>query len=546
MPRWLRRCLYALGALVALSVVVTGAWALDANAHDGKVLRNVTLAGRDVSDLRRTDLADVVAEIAVEVPTQTVEIRADGGGFTAPASSLGVRVDSGPTVRSAIDIGRTGGLPKRFSDWVRSFRGERRAPVHVEVDGPNVFATVSAEDPGPRTEPTEPSIAYSDGSLRAVEGKPGKGIDAHDVIDNLPEAATSGRTIVVVVSRGDVEPRFPLVEAERLAGEVQAKISAPLAVTAAGAKATVPVATLRSWVTSEVRGDALQPKLKPEATIKDLAKLLADGGEPAVETRFTVEGGGVQIVPGASGTKCCDPGAVALVESAILDDATTPPAPLPLTERVPDLTVAEAERLGVVAPIASFTTKHPGGQPRVANIHRIADLVQGTLIRPGRTFSVNDLVGRRTTEKGFVNAPVIEDGKFSESVGGGISQFATTLFNAAFDAGLDFGEYQSHSIYITRYPYGREATLSFPAPDLEIENSSSHGVLLWPTYNDTSITVTIYSTKFADVRQSGQSEAPRGACKRVRTERTRTYVADSRVVVDEVFATYRPAEGVNC
>ena len=60
-----------------------------------------------------------------------------------------------------------------------------------------------------------------------------------------------------------------------------------------------------------------------------------------------------------------------------------------------------------------------------------------------------------------------------EAVGGGISQFATTLFNAAFFAGLDIPEYQSHSIYITRYPYGREATLSYPAPDLESGAGSS-------------------------------------------------------------------------
>jgi vancomycin resistance protein YoaR len=217
-----------------------------------------------------------------------------------------------------------------------------------------------------------------------------------------------------------------------------------------------------------------------------------------------------------------------------------------LTAREPDLTEDEARKLGVNAPIASFTTRHPGGQPRVQNIHHIADLLRGTLIQPGRTFSVNDTVGRRTAAKGFVSAPVIEDGRFSESIGGGISQFATTLFNAAFEAGLDFGEYQSHSIYISRYPYGREATLSYPAPDLEIENNSPYGVLIWPTYTDTSITVTLYSTKFAEVRQSGQTRSPRGACTRVRTERTRTFLADGRSDVDEVFATYRPAEGVNC
>ena len=140
---------------------------------------------------------------------------------------------------------------------------------------------------------------------------------------------------------------------------------------------------------------------------------------------------------------------------------------------------------------------------------------------------------------------VIQDGVFEASVGGGISQFATTLFNAAFFGGLDFDEYQSHSIYIPRYPYGREATLSFPKPDLVIKNTTPYGVLIWPTYTGSSITVTLYSTRYATGEQTGQSTSPAGACRRVTTERTRTYV-DGHTEVDSVFATYRPAEGVDC
>jgi vancomycin resistance protein YoaR len=173
--------------------------------------------------------------------------------------------------------------------------------------------------------------------------------------------------------------------------------------------------------------------------------------------------------------------------------------------------------------------------------------VRGVVLEPGETFSVNDHVGRRTTENGFVVGGVIENGTFSESVGGGISQFATTLFNAAFFGGLDVEEYQSHSIYISRYPYGREATLSYPKPDLVIENSTPHGVLIWTSYTSTSITVSLYSTRYASGEQTSQSEAPVGeaGCKRVTTVRTRTYV-DGRTETDRFFATYRPSEGVKC
>jgi vancomycin resistance protein YoaR len=141
---------------------------------------------------------------------------------------------------------------------------------------------------------------------------------------------------------------------------------------------------------------------------------------------------------------------------------------------------------------------------------------------------------------------VIQEGLFAEDFGGGVSQFATTLFNAAFLAGLEFPEYQSHSIYLTRYPYGREATLNYPHPDLKIRNSTPHGVLIWPTYSSSGITVTLYSTKYWKTSQTGQTKSPSGVCTRVRTERTRVRLSDNVTKKDAVFATYRPEEGVNC
>ena len=219
--------------------------------------------------------------------------------------------------------------------------------------------------------------------------------------------------------------------------------------------------------------------------------------------------------------------------------------PLPLAAVPPKRGLAEARGLNIVEQVATFTTEHKPGEPRVRNIHRIADLMRGQLIEPGQTLSVNDVVGKRTADRGFVSAPVIQDGNFEEGVGGGVSQFATTLFNAAFFAGLEFPEYQSHSIYISRYPYGREATLSFPRPDLKIRNPTPHGVLIWATYTETSITVTLWSTKYFESAQTGQTKAPRGACTVVRTERTRT-APDGTKKVDRVNAVYRPGEGVQC
>ena len=180
------------------------------------------------------------------------------------------------------------------------------------------------------------------------------------------------------------------------------------------------------------------------------------------------------------------------------------------------------------------------------NIHRIADLVRGQVIEPAQTYSINESVGRRTTARGFVEAPVIANGRSAKDIGGGVSQFATTLFNAAWFAGLGFGEYQSHSLYITRYPYGRDATLGYPSPDLEIKNTTPLGVLIWPTYTGTTLTVTPYSTKtYASVTMSGQTRRPQGTCTSIISQRTRVGL-DGKTTVDSTTARYRAEEGLNC
>ncbi|MCY4423968.1 MAG: VanW family protein, partial [Acidimicrobiaceae bacterium] len=205
-----------------------------------------------------------------------------------------------------------------------------------------------------------------------------------------------------------------------------------------------------------------------------------------------------------------------------------------------------AESLGITDLVAEFTTPFRPGQDRVRNIARISELTRGVVIEPGQRFSVNGHVGRRTRENGFVPAAMILDGVFVDSVGGGISQYATTLFNAAFFAGLEFIDYQSHSIYLSRYPYGREATVSFPAPDLVIENNTPYGVMLWPTTADDSITVRLYSTPWVLAEQTSQWTRSVGtSCTRVTTERTRTYLEDGRSETDTVRALYRP-EGLKC
>jgi vancomycin resistance protein YoaR len=161
----------------------------------------------------------------------------------------------------------------------------------------------------------------------------------------------------------------------------------------------------------------------------------------------------------------------------------------------PKLRVADIEHLNIHELVGSFTTRHACCQSRVQNIHRIADLVNGTIVLPGATLSLNELVGPRTLDRGFVAAPSIQDGDMLDAIGGGVSQFATTFYNAAMRSGYEILERQAHSYWFDRYPMGHEATLSWPKPDLVIRNDTASGLLILTSYDERSITVKFYGDR---------------------------------------------------
>jgi vancomycin resistance protein YoaR len=164
----------------------------------------------------------------------------------------------------------------------------------------------------------------------------------------------------------------------------------------------------------------------------------------------------------------------------------------PLEDSVPKRNTKWAQSLGIKHQVSSFTTDYPSGEDRVTNIHRGADLLNNTVVEPGKVFSLNDTIGPRTEARGFVTAPVFAAGEFFDDFGGGVSQLATTTYNAAFFAGYADVTHQPHTIYISRYPAGREATVNYGVIDLKFRDDSPHGVLIRTYYSDTSITIALY------------------------------------------------------
>ena len=133
------------------------------------------------------------------------------------------------------------------------------------------------------------------------------------------------------------------------------------------------------------------------------------------------------------------------------------------------------------SPMATFTSvfpTYPGNEARTANLRAGVNNVNGTVVMPGEQFSLSSALGDISPESGYVDAPIIIDGRLVKGLGGGLSQISTVVFNASWFAGVQLDAHTPHSFYISRYPAGREATLAVPV----IDN-------LWTNDTDTPIVV---------------------------------------------------------
>ncbi|HEV8054064.1 MAG TPA: VanW family protein, partial [Candidatus Limnocylindrales bacterium] len=217
-------------------------------------------------------------------------------------------------------------------------------------------------------------------------------------------------------------------------------------------------------------------------------------------------------------------------------------ASLPVQAARPEVTTAAARRVRSL--LATFTTRFECCQPRVTNIQTMARTVDNSVVSVGRQFSLNRIVGPRTRAKGYLPAPFIADGKIIPSVGGGVSQFSTTMYNAAYLAGLQLDFHQPHSFYIDRYPPGREATLDYPSIDLTWTNDTDAPVVVRSSSTDTSITISLYGESGGRrVRaQSGPRQRPPGHDFALTVTRSIRY-RGGRVVRQPYTTTYdRPPE----
>ena len=539
LPRWA----LMLGLPTIIAALFLSVWAVDATMHRDRVVRNVKIAGETVGGLGDIALRARIDAMADRLANTQVVIATELGDAAWVAGDLGVSLDVMATYESVMATRREA-LLKRPINWLSALASSTAAEIAINVDlstlEKSLYSNARLERLG-----VEPSIRISNSRLELVPGVKGRSIELQDAASAIAKVLREGTIPTVQVATVQVPTKFSDETVNELVSKANRSIQTPLRVRVNDYETVLNPDLVASWFVLDLEGTNPSLSLETSSILKSLEDSLMPGNTGAGKAEFEIRDGNVMIISSDGGTACCHHRAADLVREALETEQDGQVYVLPNRPAAPREAVDRLEALGIVEKVSSFTTQYSCCVGRVTNIQKFAEIVNGNWIKPGGRLSLNETVGRRTEEKGFVPGGFISKGHLVEDIGGGVSQFATTIFNAAVRAGLDFEYYQAHSIYFDRYPYGLEATISYPRPDLVITNPTPFGILIWSSWTDESVTVDMYSTSNVDVKLKEPTEQLVDLCTRVKTERIRTW-QDQNIESDYFFATYRPEEGLNC
>ena len=481
-----RIVLFVVGGLAALVAVVAVVTFAEHRIYAGRVLPGVEIDGVSSSGRHVAFVSDEVARLGERLAGAPVRVRVAGRELEADPSVLDLRVDGPATAHAAFEQGR-GGLFSQLVDTARRWVHPEHVPLHVVYDDERLEGMLdgwSAQTGDPFVEGT---LHFDGTRVVPIAPRAGTGLLRDDARAALVRMLAGADRPVVTLPVGTIQPQLDVAAVNTAARLARALLRGDVTLVIGGKSVRVTPSQLASAMGTQVRGRTLAVRIDPERLHRALAGALATLEQAPIDATFSInEQNAVGIVPSRDG-RMIDMDAVA---AAILHGERHISAPLRAAH--PRHDTAWAQSLGITHQVSSFTTEYPPGETRVHNIHRGADLLNNTVVEPGQIFSLNRTIGPRTKQRGFVTAPVFAQGEFFDDYGGGVSQLATTVYNAAFFGGYQDITHQPHTIYISRYPAGREATVNYGAIDLQFRDDTPHGILIRAYYSDTSITIAFY------------------------------------------------------
>ncbi|MDN5715758.1 MAG: VanW family protein [Janibacter sp.] len=556
-------------AVAFVIIVLGGLYAAAALYFADRVPAETRIGGVAIGGQTPAEARQTLEDRLSEEEARPVVVTVDGTEVELDPADSGLSYDYASSVEGLT------GFSLNPADLWNHARGGVEREIDVAVDEDALAKAVESKTKPLDKKPVEGKVTLTGTTVKKTASTPGLAVDRDAVTTSIATAWPQDRSFDAPTS--EPAPQLSQAEIDRFAkDDLEPLVSGPVTVTStdpAGEGAakdisfTVPAEQLAAAVSIKDTDGTLSATVDE----KKVGQAAIDAGKASGKFREAKDatvvrrGSSFDVTPSSTGLALSEEGIGAKVVAAMKKTGDQRTIQVDSKESKPQLTTEQAKKTLPKEQISTFTTYLPSTTGvRADNIRLAARTLNGTYVAPGDTFSLNAVLGQRTAAAGYGKAGVIMGGRLANDYGGGISQLSTTVFNAVFFSGAKIEEFHPHSFYISRYPEGREATISWPNVDNRFTNDTGAGILITSEVNGDEVTVTFHGRKAYDEVKAAKSArknitppktitddkkgcVPQSPAPGFSVDITRTFVKDGKTVKTSTFTTrYIPQDSVTC
>ncbi|KKS17719.1 MAG: VanW family protein [Candidatus Woesebacteria bacterium GW2011_GWA1_41_7] len=485
-----------IGLAVFILIILAGAFAYVA-AYSGKVYPNSSIAGVSVAGKNPQEAFTVLSKY-VSVPPE-ITLNYQDQIFKIKSSDIKLSYDLSASVQNAYEFTRGGDIFNDFEKRIKLFFYPNNFNLVTSFDEDMLKKIVSIIAGQISIDSVDPSVSKVNGSILVNKGSAGKEVNQDKLISAIINNLAQNRKEGITVPVEDVDNTLNDTEAKDYASRAEKFFGKNI--------------SLKFEYDSVVLQDsAIFKLLNPKGgydgeAIEDTLKTVAKTFERDPQNpKFVFENGKVtEFEPALDGIKI-DTGQfetqlIRKLEDLEVSEEKSIELNVPTNKTPPEITTDKVNNLGINELIGRGTSTYYHSIPgRVHNISLATSRINGTLVKPGDSFSFNTALGDVSAFTGYQQAYIISGGKTILGDGGGVCQVSSTLFRALLNSGLPITERQAHAYRVSYYEQGSspglDATVYSPSPDLKFVNDTPGYILIEATADtkNYSLVFEIYGT----------------------------------------------------
>jgi vancomycin resistance protein YoaR len=502
---------FALAVIMLVLLGIAGGITSVYRSYEGRIYPNVSIQGIAVGEMTPEQAESALRLRYAAFLRQPVVITYGDRQWTPTLDELGMTFDFRGAVDAAYNAGRGRGMVDDVRELAAIWQHGLDVPLHVSYDETRAQAYLTQLAREIERAPADAQVRLDGAQIAIVGAVIGRQVLVDATLAHVSQQLQAFVPATIPLQTREIPPRLDDATVAAARAQIETILQGPLTLRVDKNEYEWTVADLADMIiinrVPSAEGDRIAVTLDQDMIARRIRQIADETEKPGTRPRVAWNNGDLKIVkPGKPGLRLDEARARDMVIAAAMGRDRT--LDLPMVPTDPPVTEANLHQLGIRELVSIGKSDFTGSAAyRVHNIGVGMQLLNGLLIAPGEEFSFNKNIGQINAANGFVEGAAIIQNRTQQEFGGGICQDSTTMFRAAFWAGLPITERWGHSFYISWYDKyalgprgngpGLDATIFTGGPDLKFVNDTGAWLLIqaWSNPKTGVAQIELYGTK---------------------------------------------------